>query len=94
MAKTASLVKGVEFLDTVTLSWMRDNRCFSCHTGYSYLLARTSIGDLKAAGLLEARKFLEERVADWDKGGKGKGYLKSSSTGRQRHVPGVTCIRA
>ena len=49
---------------------------FSCHTGYPYLLARTSVGDSKAAGLLEARKFLEDRVAAWDKGGKGKGYLK------------------
>ena len=76
VAKTFSLVKGVEFLDTVTLSWMRSNQCFSCHTGYPYLLARTSLGDPKSAGLLEARKFLEERVAAWDKGGKGKGYLK------------------
>jgi hypothetical protein len=75
VAKTFSLVKGVEFLDTVTLSWVRSNQCFSCHTGYPYLLARTSLGDPKAAGLLEARKFLEERVAAWDKGGKGKGYL-------------------
>ena len=45
-------------------------------TGYPYLLARTNVGDPKAAGLLEARKFLEERVAAWDTGGKGKGYLK------------------
>jgi squalene-hopene/tetraprenyl-beta-curcumene cyclase len=76
VAKRFSLVKGVEFLDTVTLSWMRSNKCFSCHTGYPYLLARTSVGDLKSAGLLEARKFLEERVAAWDQSGKGKGYLK------------------
>jgi squalene-hopene/tetraprenyl-beta-curcumene cyclase len=76
VAKTFSLVKGVAFLDTVTLSWMRSNQCFSCHTVYPYLLARTSLGDPQAAGLLEARKFLEERVAAWDKGGKGKGYLK------------------
>src|SRR5947199_1860837 len=40
------------------------------------MLARTSVGDPKAAGLQEARKFLEERVAAWDKGGQGKGYLK------------------
>lgn len=75
-AKTFSLDKGVEFLDAVTLSWVRSNQCFSCHTGYPYLLARASVGDPKAAGLLEARKFLEERVTAWDKGGKGKGYLK------------------
>lgn len=76
VAKTFSIQKGAELLDTVTLSWVRSNQCFSCHTGYPYLLARTSIGDPKAAGLQEARKFLEERVAAWDKGGKGKGYLK------------------
>src|SRR5262249_12686448 len=76
LAKTFSLDKGVEHLDSVTLAWVRKNQCFSCHTGYPYLLARTSVGDARAAGLLEARKFLEDRVAAWDKGGKGKGYLK------------------
>jgi squalene-hopene/tetraprenyl-beta-curcumene cyclase len=76
LAKTFSLDKGVEFLDSVTLAWVHRNQCFSCHTGYPYLLARTSVGDPTAAGLLEARKFLEDRVAAWDQGGKGKGYLK------------------
>jgi squalene-hopene/tetraprenyl-beta-curcumene cyclase len=76
VAKTFSLAKSVDLLDAVTLSWVHKNQCFSCHTGYPYLLARTSVGDLKAAGLLEARKFLEERVTAWDKGGKGQGYLK------------------
>ena len=77
VAKTFSLDKGVKFLDNTTLSWVRSNQCFSCHTGYPYLLARTSVGDPKAADLLEARKFLEDRVVAWDKGGKGKGYLKA-----------------
>lgn len=76
LAKTFSLDRGVEALDSVTLAWVHRNQCFSCHTGYPYLLARTSVGDPKAGGLLEARKFLEDRVAAWDQGGKGKGYLK------------------
>jgi squalene-hopene/tetraprenyl-beta-curcumene cyclase len=76
VAKAFSLAKAADVLDTVTLSWVRKNQCFSCHTGYPYLLARTSLGDADALGLREARKFLEERVAAWDKGGKGKGYLK------------------
>jgi squalene-hopene/tetraprenyl-beta-curcumene cyclase len=76
VAKAFSLARGVAFLDTATLSWFRSNQCFSCHTGYPYLLARTSLGDSRSAGLLEARRFLEGRVAAWDKGGKGKGYLK------------------
>src|SRR5687768_12542429 len=43
VAKTFSIQKGAEFLDAVTLSWVRSNQCFSCHTGYPYLLARTSV---------------------------------------------------
>jgi squalene-hopene/tetraprenyl-beta-curcumene cyclase len=92
VAKTFSLARGVDFLDTVTLSWVRSNQCFSCHTGYSYLLARTSLGDPKSAGLLEGRKFLEERVAAWDKGGKGKGYLKGE--GVIEKTEGVTEVVA
>ena len=92
VAKTFSLDKGVKFLDNTTLSWVRSNQCFSCHTGYPYLLARTSIGDPKAAGLLEARKFLEDRVVAWDKGGKGKGYLKAE--GIIEFTEGVTEVVA
>lgn len=75
-AKAASLDKGAEFLDAVTLAWVNNNQCFSCHTGYPYLLARSSLGDPKAPALVKARAFLEDRVAAWDKGGKGAGYLK------------------
>jgi squalene-hopene/tetraprenyl-beta-curcumene cyclase len=92
LAKAFSLASGAEFLDTVTLSWMRGKKCFSCHTGYPYLLARTSLGDPKSAGLLEARKFLEERVAAWDQGGKGKGYLKGQ--GIIERTEGVTEVVA
>jgi squalene-hopene/tetraprenyl-beta-curcumene cyclase len=92
VAKTFSLARGVDFLDTVTLSWVRGNQCFSCHTGYPYLLARTSVGDPNAAGLREARKFLEERVAAWDKGGKSKGYLKG--LGVIERTEGVTEVVA
>jgi squalene-hopene/tetraprenyl-beta-curcumene cyclase len=92
LAKTFSLARSADFLDTVTLSWMRRNQCFSCHTGYPYLLARTRPGDAQSAGLLEARKFLEERVAAWDKGGKGKGYLKGA--GIIERTEGVTEVVA
>jgi squalene-hopene/tetraprenyl-beta-curcumene cyclase len=76
LAKSFSLAKAGEFLDTVTTTWIRGNQCASCHTGYPFLMARTSLGDSKAPALLEVRKFLQDRVAAWDKGGKGKGYLK------------------
>jgi squalene-hopene/tetraprenyl-beta-curcumene cyclase len=77
MAETMSLVKSAEFLDTVTLAWIRERKCASCHTGYPYLLARASLGDPKAPALLETRKFFEDRVAAWDKDGKGAGFLKA-----------------
>jgi squalene-hopene/tetraprenyl-beta-curcumene cyclase len=92
LAKTFSLARGVAFLDTVTLSWVRSNQCFSCHTGYPYLLARASVGDPKAAGPLTARRFLEERVAAWDRGGKGKGYLKGE--GIIERTEGITEVVA
>src|SRR5262249_36561633 len=92
VAKTFSLDRGVEFLDTVTLAWVRSNQCFSCHTGYPYLLARTSLGDPKAPALLEARKFLEDRIAAWDRGGKGNGYLKGE--GVIEFTEGVTEVVA
>jgi squalene-hopene/tetraprenyl-beta-curcumene cyclase len=75
LAKTFSLDRAGEYLDTVTTGWIQDNKCASCHTGYPHLLARTAM-DPKAAAVLEVRKFFEERVTEWDRGGKGKGYLK------------------
>jgi squalene-hopene/tetraprenyl-beta-curcumene cyclase len=92
LAKEFSLTKAAEYLDHATLTWARSNQCFSCHTGYPYLLARTSLGDPQAAGLLEGRKFLEERVAAWDKGGKGMGYLKGE--GIIEKTEGVTEVVA
>jgi squalene-hopene/tetraprenyl-beta-curcumene cyclase len=78
LAKALSLARAGGYLDGATLGWIRDHKCVSCHTGYPHLLARTALGDPKAPALLEVRQFLEDRVASWDKGGKGAGYLKGS----------------
>jgi squalene-hopene/tetraprenyl-beta-curcumene cyclase len=78
LAKTVSLAKSAEFLDGMTLAWLKERKCASCHTGFPYLLARPALGDSKASALLEVRRFFEDRVASWDKGGKGAGYLKGS----------------
>jgi len=75
-ADALSLAKSAEFLDGVTLAWIKERKCASCHTGYPFLLARQALGDPKAPALLEVRKYFEDRVAEWDKEGKGKGYLK------------------
>ena len=45
LAKTFSLDKGVEFLDSITFAWVHRNQCFSCHTRYQYLLSPTSVSD-------------------------------------------------
>jgi squalene-hopene/tetraprenyl-beta-curcumene cyclase len=75
-AKELSLARSAEFLDATTLAWIRQRKCASCHTGYPYLMARASLGDPKAPALLEVRKFFEDRVAEWDRDGKGSGFLK------------------
>jgi squalene-hopene/tetraprenyl-beta-curcumene cyclase len=92
LAKTVSLAKSAEFLDGVTLAWLKERKCASCHTGFPYLLARPALGDPKAPALLEVRRFFEDRVASWDKGGKGAGYLQGS--GKLAISEGVTEVVA
>jgi squalene-hopene/tetraprenyl-beta-curcumene cyclase len=92
MAATLSLAKAASFLDTVTLDWLRKQECLSCHTGYPYLLARASIGDPDAPAARTIRKYLEDRVAQWDRGGKGAGYLKGE--GPVKDTEGITEVVA
>src|SRR5438309_2296211 len=92
-AKGLSLAKSAEFLDGVTLHWLKARKCASCHTGFPYLLARQALGDSKAPALLEVRKFFEDRVAAWDKGGKGAGMLKGDRvTWRSEGITEVVAI--
>jgi squalene-hopene/tetraprenyl-beta-curcumene cyclase len=92
VARSLSLAKSAEFLDGVTLTWLREKKCASCHTGYPYLLARASAGDRNAPAMRQVRQFFEDRVAAWDRGGKGAGYLKAS--GPLRVSEGVTEVVA
>jgi squalene-hopene/tetraprenyl-beta-curcumene cyclase len=73
VAPALSLARAGEFLDAATLAWTREKKCGSCHTSYPYLMARPLLGDAKAPALLQMRNFFEDRVANWDNGGKGKG---------------------
>jgi squalene-hopene/tetraprenyl-beta-curcumene cyclase len=43
LRKLYSSEAAVRFLDAVAVNWQRENKCFACHTGYAYLLARPSI---------------------------------------------------
>jgi squalene-hopene/tetraprenyl-beta-curcumene cyclase len=92
LAGALSLARSAEFLDGVTLAWIKERKCASCHTGFPYLLARLALGEPKAPALLEVRRFLEDRVASWDKGGKGAGYLKGG--GSLKVSEGVTEVVA
>src|SRR5262245_11765629 len=92
LAAELSLAKSAEFLDGETLAWIEERKCASCHTGFPYLLARPALGDPKAPALAKVRTFLEDRVANWDKGGKGAGYLKGG--GSLKVSEGVTEVVA
>ena len=72
-ATSLSLPRAGEFLDRAARSWVRDHGCASCHTSYPYLMARPMLGDDTAPALIWTRNFLENRVAGWDRGGKGAG---------------------
>lgn len=73
IAEVLSLARSAEFLDSAVLAWTREKKCASCHTSYPYLMARPVLGDPKAPALLQMRKFFEDRVANWDDGGKNAG---------------------
>ena len=91
-AEALSLAKGEDFLDGVTRAWIGKQKCASCHTGLPYLIARPALGDSKRPGLLQVRQFLEERVAVWDRNGKGTGYLQGG--GPVRETEGITEVVA
>jgi squalene-hopene/tetraprenyl-beta-curcumene cyclase len=78
LARVLSLAKAGEHLDGAALAWLNDHQCAACHTNYPYLMARPMLGDARAPALLKMRQFFEERVAGWDKGGKGAGLPEGS----------------
>lgn len=61
VAKSYSLDKATEFLDSVALTWQKERQCFTCHTNYAYLYARPQI-DSQAAAHQAVRKFAEELI--------------------------------
>lgn len=67
VAKKWSPAKGVAYLDRVSMSWLRQNKCASCHTSYPHLMAGSAM-KTRSAEVGRMRKFLEDRVANWDSG--------------------------
>ena len=65
-APVFSLSQAAVALDESALSWIHLHRCGSCHTTYSYLVARPAFKETASPALDEVRRFFEERVAHWD----------------------------
>lgn len=73
LAASLSYSQTSEYLDRAAMTWLHEHDCASCHTSYPFLMARPMLGDAKAPALVSMRQFLEDRVAGWDRGGKGAG---------------------
>src|SRR4051812_43048232 len=73
LARKLSLVKAGEYLDRAAVQWANAHGCASCHTSYPFLMARPLLGDPTAPALVWQRRFLEDRVAGWDRGKMGAG---------------------
>jgi squalene-hopene/tetraprenyl-beta-curcumene cyclase len=67
VAGKASLAKSAKYLDGVALGWTRKHQCGSCHTNYSYMMARPFLKESTPAHD-EVRQFFEHRAANWDSG--------------------------
>lgn len=61
LAEAFSLERAVHFLDSASLQWQKQRKCFTCHTNFAYLYARPSVSTQSAAHQ-EVRKFAEQLV--------------------------------
>jgi squalene-hopene/tetraprenyl-beta-curcumene cyclase len=66
MAEKLSLEKAAQFMDASALTWQRERKCSTCHTDYAYLISRPALKDVPSPAMEEARKFVENRVANWE----------------------------
>ena len=73
-----SLEAATRFLDTSSLFWQKQQKCFTCHTNYPYLMARPFIGADDVAHL-QVRAFAEQLVTEqWpDQGPNGDAEVVS-----------------
>ena len=71
LAKSFSLAKAGEYLDSVGVNWTRDRDCITCHTNMPALTAAPLVKG--TSGGKEIRTFLENDVAGWSEGKKPRG---------------------
>lgn len=75
-APKLSLEKGAEYLDRSAIGWLKEYECSSCHSSYSFLMARPMLGDFNAPALIQIKSFVDGRINGWDKNGIGLGLPK------------------
>ena len=68
-----SLSKATEFLDSASLQWQKQRKCFTCHTNFAYLYARPAIAQnptaheqVRASAEQLVEKRWPEKGPRWD----------------------------
>jgi squalene-hopene/tetraprenyl-beta-curcumene cyclase len=61
LADAFSLAAATRFLDQASLDWTKSRQCFTCHTNFSYLMARPAVS-ADARAHQEVRSALEQLV--------------------------------
>src|SRR5436309_455276 len=61
LRKEFSLTAAGDFLDAATADWWNSRQCFTCHTNYSYLIARPGLKEQSVVAT-NTRRVLEELV--------------------------------
>lgn len=60
-----SFTKAAESLDRVSVAWIRQHKCGSCHTTFPYLMSRAVLDDDPSA-MNEVRAFFLNRIRVWE----------------------------
>ncbi|MBC8356182.1 MAG: squalene--hopene cyclase [Planctomycetes bacterium] len=69
LAADFSLDNATRFLDQASLDWTKSRKCFTCHTNFSYLIARPTIS-ADGTAHRQVRRALEELVEKrWEEKG-------------------------
>ena len=76
-AKKFSPEKAAAYLDNAALHWTRERKCVTCHTNMPYLVGRPALKG-ESAALAEVRKFVENRIGEWDRNDMDEGMYRDT----------------
>lgn len=60
-----SLTKAADSLDRVSLAWIEQHECGSCHTTFPYLMSRAVLKDGSLQAMSDVRAFFLNRIDRW-----------------------------